>query len=211
MNLYLKLATLRCDLQASGMKKSGHNKHANYDYFELSDMLPEINRLEQALGLCSIISFGIETATLSIVNIEKPEEQCVITTPMSTAKLPACHEVQNLGAVQTYLRRYLYTTAYGIVECDALDMTAGKGKEEMEKPAAQKPAQAPKAEPKPQNNANGQSQAKIITLFKNAEIVGKSVADIEEYVLKAYKCKPSEMTDAQYDRVMTRISEKASA
>ena len=37
-----------------------------------------------------------------------------------------CHEVQNIGAVQTYQRRYLYTTALAIVESDALDATTAK-------------------------------------------------------------------------------------
>ena len=44
---------------------------------------------------------------------------------MSTAELKGCHPVQNLGAVQTYLRRYLWTAAFEIVEGDALDATQG--------------------------------------------------------------------------------------
>ena len=45
---------------------------------------------------------------------------------MSEAALKGCHAVQNLGAVQTYLRRYLWTTALEIVEHDAIDATTGK-------------------------------------------------------------------------------------
>jgi hypothetical protein len=45
--------------------------------------------------------------------------------PMSSAALKGCHEVQNLGAVQTYLRRYLWTNAFEIVEHDAIDSSAG--------------------------------------------------------------------------------------
>jgi hypothetical protein len=40
---------------------------------------------------------------------------------MSTAALKGCHEVQNLGAVETYIRRYLWVTALEIVEHDAID------------------------------------------------------------------------------------------
>jgi len=39
------------------------------------------------------------------------------------------HDVQNLGAVQTYLRRYLYVNAFEIVEHDAIDKTEQKRKE----------------------------------------------------------------------------------
>ena len=52
---------------------------------------------------------------------------------MSSAALKGCHEVQNLGAVQTYLRRYLWVTAMEIVEHDALDSS------EPLKPEAKKP------------------------------------------------------------------------
>ena len=44
---------------------------------------------------------------------------------MSTAELKGCHAIQNLGAVQTYLRRYLWVTAMEIVENDALDAVTG--------------------------------------------------------------------------------------
>jgi len=49
----------------------------------------------------------------------------MFTSPMSSAALKGCHDVQNLGAVQTYLRRYLWTNAFEIVEHDALDATMG--------------------------------------------------------------------------------------
>ena len=47
------------------------------------------------------------------------------TSPMGSANLKGCHEVQNIGAVETYQRRYLYVTALAIVEHDALDATTG--------------------------------------------------------------------------------------
>jgi hypothetical protein len=40
---------------------------------------------------------------------------------MSEANLKGCHPVQNLGAVQTYTRRYLWVAALEIVEHDAID------------------------------------------------------------------------------------------
>jgi hypothetical protein len=45
---------------------------------------------------------------------------------MSSAALKGCHDVQNLGAVQTYLRRYLWVNAFEIVEHDALEPLTGK-------------------------------------------------------------------------------------
>jgi hypothetical protein len=121
MNVYEKLQKARIELQSKTMKKSGHNKFAGYQYFELGDFLPEINKLFSELKLCSVVSFGKDLAELKVINIEKPEEVVTFTSPMAEANLKGCHPIQNLGAVETYNRRYLYVTALEIVEHDALD------------------------------------------------------------------------------------------
>jgi hypothetical protein len=126
MNVYQKLNMARGLFHKAPLKKSGHNKFANYYYFELGDfVVPAINIFGE-IGLTSVISFGREMATMTIINNEQPEEQIVISSPMSTAALKGCHEVQNLGAVQTYLRSYLWVAALEIVEHDALDATTGR-------------------------------------------------------------------------------------
>jgi len=126
MNVYQKLNEARAKFHTSKLKKSGHNKFANYYYFELGDFIIPALEIFNELGLTSIISFGTENAVMEIVNTEKPEEKVFITSPMSSAALKGCHEVQNLGAVQTYLRRYLWVAALEIVEHDALDATTGR-------------------------------------------------------------------------------------
>ena len=65
-------------------------------------------------------------AVLNIRAIDKPDETIQFLSPMSEASLKGCHAIQNLGAVQTYLRRYLWVNALEIVEHDALDATTGK-------------------------------------------------------------------------------------
>ena len=126
MNIYTKLNHARERFHTRQLKKSGHNKFANYYYFELGDFVIPALEIFKDVGLTSVISFDAEYATMTIVNTEKPEETIVISSPMSTAALKGCHEVQNLGAVQTYLRRYLWVAALEIVEHDALDATTGR-------------------------------------------------------------------------------------
>jgi hypothetical protein len=121
MNLYDKLQTARVELQSSGIKKSGNNKFAGYTYHELSDFLPTINNICLKHKLFTQITFDHNIATLRIINAEQPEESITFTSPMAEAQLKGCHQIQNLGAVQTYQRRYLYMMAFEIVECDALD------------------------------------------------------------------------------------------
>ena len=130
MNIYEKLALARVELQTMNVRKSGHNKFAGYDYYELRDILPPINNLMVKYKMLGVVKFGLEVATLTIVDAEKPEDHILFACPMSTAELKGCHKVQNDGAVQTYLRRYLWTAAFEIVEADALDSTQGRQTDE---------------------------------------------------------------------------------
>lgn len=125
MNIYEKLQEARVELQGMNLKKSGKNSFAQYDYYELADFMPHINRIMLEKKLTGLCSFTEDLASLTLVNSEKPEERIVFTSPMSKANLKGCHEVQNLGAVETYQRRYLYTTAFEIVEADLLDTLTG--------------------------------------------------------------------------------------
>lgn len=125
MNVYQRLSAAREKFHTSQIKKTGYNKFANYYYFELGDFLIPALQIFKENGLVSVIRFEKEEATMEIINMEKPEDRIYITSPMSTAALKGCHEVQNLGAVETYVRRYLWTAALEIVEHDALDATTG--------------------------------------------------------------------------------------
>lgn len=118
--VYEKLQKARIKLQHTELKKSGHNKFAGYKYFELGDFLPAIQSIFFELKLCPVVSFGTDLATLRIIDTENGG--CVtFTSPMAEAQLKGCHPIQNLGAVETYSRRYLYVTALEIVEHDAID------------------------------------------------------------------------------------------
>lgn len=121
MNVYQRLNLAREDFHHANLKKSGHNKFAGYSYFELSDFVVTALSIFKKFGLTPFISFNADTATMKIVNSDKPEETIEITSPMAEANLKGCHPIQNLGAVQSYLRRYLWVAALEIVEHDALD------------------------------------------------------------------------------------------
>jgi len=123
MGVHKKLMEARLLLQHAPLKKSGHNKFAGYSYFELGDFLPTINSIFYKTGLCGVVSFGKELASLTITDTEDGSE-IVLTSPMAEANLKGCHPIQNLGAVETYTRRYLWVSAMEIVEHDALDSSA---------------------------------------------------------------------------------------
>ena len=120
MSVHKKLMDARIRLQSVNMKKSGLNKFAGYDYFELSDFIPHVQKIFNEIGLCGVVSYEREIARLTITDTDNNTE-IVITSPMAGASLKGCHDIQNLGAVETYQRRYLWVTALEILEHDALD------------------------------------------------------------------------------------------
>ena len=123
MSVHKKLMQARIQLQNLPLKKTGHNKFAGYYYFELGDFLPDVQQIFNNIGLCGYISYDAEIASLTIVDLED-NSSIVITSPMVEANLKGAHPIQNLGAVETYTRRYLWVTAMDIVEHDALDSSA---------------------------------------------------------------------------------------
>ena len=150
MKVYKKLVEARLKLQGMELSKSGHNKFAGYRYFELGDFLPAIQTIFKEVGLVDAISFTQDLATMVIYDIDDGSS-ITFTSPMGSAQLKGCHEVQNIGAVETYQRRYLYVTALAIVEHDALYATTG-GTSPDPKPS--------KAEPKVKPDTG---DAKVIT------------------------------------------------
>lgn len=186
-NIYSKMQKARCEFQEKPLKKSGHNKFAGYHYFELGDFLPTINALLEKHNLCSNISFDNDMATLTIVNAENTEEKMVFTSPMSKASLKGCHDVQNLGAVQTYLRRYLWVNAFEIVESDGLEATTGK-------------------DDKPSKTKANVNAAKIMKLIETKYVNEMAV---KQHIKSAYGVDAYEqLSDKQAKELMEMLSQK---
>jgi len=120
MSVHKKLMAVRCDLLRTKLEKSGHNKFAGYKYFELGDFMPATMDLFFKHGICGVVTYTHEYATLQITDVEDGT-MIVITSPMATAALKGAHDIQNLGAVESYQRRYLWMTALELTESDPID------------------------------------------------------------------------------------------
>ncbi len=132
MKLIEKIQKVRVALQNEQIKQSGKNAYAGYEYMELNDFLKPLNKLMQEVKMTAIVSFTNELATLTAYDFES-EETLTISSPFSSANLKGCHEVQNVGAVETYQRRYLYQAMFDIAEGDALDGTMNPNVKKQEK------------------------------------------------------------------------------
>ena len=120
MTVHKKLMTARCQLLLAKLEKTGKNSFQGYRYFELGDFLPACQLIFEKVGLCGIVSYGTDFATLTITDVDDGT-MVIIQSPMATASLKGAHEIQNLGAVETYQRRYLWMTAMELVENDPID------------------------------------------------------------------------------------------
>ena len=129
MNIYEKLQNARVELQDLNLKKSGKNNFAKFNYFELTDFLPEVNKIFNNSKLCTNFSIINEIAVLCIINIEKPDEFVEFKSHIASSDVKGCTPIQSLGAVHTYMKRYLYLNALEIVEADSLDPLVGSAKQ----------------------------------------------------------------------------------
>lgn len=126
LNLFQKLQQARVELQDMNLKKSGHNKFAGFTYYTLEDFLPAINIICNNVGLFTAISFDKEYATLRIYDTDDIDKFIEYKSPMKEIEQKGCNAIQNLGSVQSYSRRYLYLSAFEIVENDFSDAVLGK-------------------------------------------------------------------------------------
>lgn len=121
MNIYEKIQNVKLTLNKAQLKKTGKNTFSNYEYYELKDFIPTLINSCNENKLMTMFSFDNELASLTVVNSEKPEETITITSPMKPANIKGASEIQNLGGVETYQRRYLYMAMFDIVENDMVD------------------------------------------------------------------------------------------
>ena len=125
LGVYRKLMEARTQLAALPLKKSGVNGHMKYSYWELADFLPSCMQIFYELGLCSVVSFSNDVATLTIIDTDAGGE-IVITSPMAESNLKGCSPIQSIGSSETYSRRYLWVSAMEILESDQNDASPAR-------------------------------------------------------------------------------------
>ena len=119
MSVYKKLQKARVLLNASSIKKSGKNKFAGYEYFELGDFIPTVNEIFDNVGLCGVVNFG-EQATLTVYDTDG-DGQVTFSSPLVFAENSKGQAIQSLGSTHTYFRRYLWLLALELTEHDSID------------------------------------------------------------------------------------------
>lgn len=105
------------------LPKSGENKFANFKYYELEDILPAIFKECYNQELFLEFSFSLEEAQLKVRNWNEPGESVITSVPMPEI-VPlnrGMNIMQSEGSYITYLKRYLLTNLFLIMEKDVVD------------------------------------------------------------------------------------------
>jgi hypothetical protein len=211
MSVHKKLMQARIRLQGTKLEKSGLNKFAGYKYFELGDFLPEIQNIFNDLDLCGVVSYDASYATLTITDTDDGTV-IVISSPMAAAELKGAHPIQNLGAVETYQRRYLWMTALEIVEHDVIDSSDKKD----ESKAKAEPKMPPKVmggggewSIKVTAGADADSWLKVVT--QGVDLMLSAVQSLEDVMSiysnnKAIMDELKKLDDAKYKEVMAKFT-----
>lgn len=150
-NLNESIIEIRCELQAKNLKKSGKNKFAGFDYFELSDFLPTLNELMKKYKINDVFTIKDGIASLTLILGEEKQEYTmpfvIFDTPLTFKKdkngnyvkdkngdyvqVPSMQDIQYLGALNTYYKRYLYLNAFGITDGEIIDSMDNSDLEEI--------------------------------------------------------------------------------
>jgi len=195
MTIFEKLNAARNAFHSVSLKKSGENKFSGYKYFELGDILPTALKVMSEQGLCAVISFDASIATMTI---HDGDHTIVFTSPMGSAALKGCHEVQNIGAVETYQRRYLWVSALEIIEQDGIEAVTGKP-DQPTKPdqAQQKAAPAVKVNPVSEDQIIALQDAMVEKGMTNADFF--KMAKVNSF---------ADLDAARFDGALAAINKK---
>lgn len=209
MTLFAKIAQARKRFAEAGVKPTGVGGGGRFEYFDLEDILPVVTPINAELGILPLCSFTSDLATLTVYDTETGDKT-ELTSPMSTAKLSGCHEVQNLGAVETYIKRYLYQNLYDVVNNDQLD----GGELPPEPKPAKKQAPEPKKQPAPKKQTALDTPAFALEPHEYAQhlaglIKGTSVttSEIKAYLEGLGKTKAAELTYEEFMKLDGALKE----
>lgn len=186
--IYKKMAIIKKELQNIVLKKTGKNEFAKFDYFELGDFLSDVVRLNEQYGVDDTIQISKkdETAKMILTDVVEGDFK-VVEIPYCEAEMLAkggapsnVDAIQRNGSTITYLRRYLYITAYDILENDSIDNRDNTGIKEN-KPSNKRYSETPSNNTHKQENV---VKSEISTPTKEFELSTEPDEDKTELVLE---------------------------
>ena len=126
MNLYQKVAKIKGEMSSMKFSKTGRNSFTKFNYFQLDDFEPTLEKLCSQYGVVTYFMFSLDAARMVVVDADDPNQKIEVDSPVDVSFGKTSSKMQDIGAMQTYARRYLFMSFFGITESDFLDEVAGK-------------------------------------------------------------------------------------
>ena len=217
ISLEAKLMEARRRFLEKNVKKTGINRYAEFKYFTLEDIVPVKVAIFNELGLADTIQFDGEKneARLFLYDADNgTRAPLVFTSQLAPDESLVKNPIQKVGAVQTYVRRYLYLNVLDIVEADIIDETSGKD----EAPAStskksNRPASPEKREEikKDLIDEDGEATDVQVKSIKAGlkKLRAKDPETFEPYVKDIVKRIKAGLKKAEAEDILLEISEKA--
>lgn len=119
------IISIRVSLQNTQIEKSGKSNYGGFKYFELKDFLPALNELMEKENVNDIFTIENGNATLTLIKADERQSYTIpfimFETPINDRGKKQMQDIQYLGALNTYYKRYLYINAFGITDGDIID------------------------------------------------------------------------------------------
>ena len=125
MNLYQKVAKIKGEMSSMKFTKTGKNSFTKFNYFQLDDFEPTLEKLCSQYGIVTYFMFALDAARMVVVDADDPTQKIEVDSPVDVSFGKTSSKMQDIGAMQTYARRYLFMSFFGITESDFLDEVAG--------------------------------------------------------------------------------------
>lgn len=126
MNLYQKVAKIKGEMSSMKFSKTGRNSFTKFNYFQLDDFEPTLEKLCSQYGVVTYFQFALDAARMVVVDADSTADKIEVDSPVDVSFGKTSSRMQDIGAMQTYARRYLFMSFFGITESDFLDEVAGK-------------------------------------------------------------------------------------
>jgi len=197
-NLNESIISIRVKLQDAKLKKSGKNKFAGFDYFELADFLPKLNELmlEEKVNDKFYIKDDyatlelqkgeeINTYTMPFVLFDTPTNRRVDRDTEEVYEVKSMQDIQYLGALNTYYKRYLYLNAFGITDGEVID---GMNPDDLDK-STKKETKITAAQIKVLSQLSDDGKAKVCTKYEIEKIEDLTMKQASELIASIKKGK----------------------
>ena len=125
MNLYQKVAKIKGEMSSMKFSKTGRNSFTKFNYFQLDDFEPTLEKLCSQYGVVTYFQFALDAARMVVVDADDPTQKIEVDSPVDVSFGKTSTKMQDIGSMQTYARRYLFMSFFGITESDFLDEVAG--------------------------------------------------------------------------------------